>query len=139
MGIRQEIFQDLPNNFFLCQILILVSLEYWEVVLVISYIKIPFYDAAAEKLSHGTKTNLGKVQCPEYLLKIMQNRDPRWGVAEIQKMSPPTTVGDAADMQLCVIKQGSPPVLENVAFFVTDLLTLARCAVCILNISVGME
>ena len=64
---------------------------------------------------------------------------PRWGVAEIQKMSPPTTVGDAADMQLCVIKQGSPPVLENVAFFVTDLLTLARCAVCILNISVGME
>ena len=63
----------------------------------------------------------------------------RWGVAEIQKMSPPTTVGDAADMQLCVIKQGSPPVLENVAFFVTDLLTLARCAVCILNISVGME
>ena len=67
------------------------------------------------------------------------NRDPRWGVAEIQKMSPPTTVGDAADMQLCVIKQGSPPVLENVAFFVTDLLTLARCAVCILNISVGME
>ena len=24
------------------------------------------------------------------------NRDPRWGVAEIQKMSPPTTVGDAA-------------------------------------------
>ena len=67
------------------------------------------------------------------------NRHPRWGVAEIQKMSPPTTVGDAADMQLCVIKQGSPPVLENVAFFVTDLLTLARCAVCILNISVGME
>ena len=52
-------------------------------------------------------------------------------------MSPPTTVGDAADMQLCVIKQGSPPVLGNVAFFVTDLLTLARCAVCILNISVG--
>ena len=50
------------------------------------------------------------------------------GVAEIQKMSPPTTVGDAADMQLCVIKQGSPPVLGNVAFFVTDLLTLARCA-----------
>ena len=45
---------------------------------------------------------------------------PRWGVAEIQKMSPPTTVRDAADMQLCVIKQGSPPVLENVAFFVTD-------------------
>ena len=44
-------------------------------------------------------------------------------------MSPPTTVGDAADMQLCVIKQGSPPVLGNVAFFVTDLLTLARCAV----------
>ena len=36
----------------------------------ISYIKIPFYDAAAEKLSHGTKINLGlgKVQCPEYLL-----------------------------------------------------------------------
>ena len=67
------------------------------------------------------------------------NRHPRGGVAEIQKMSPPTTVGDAADMQLCVIKQGSPPVLENVAFFVTDLLTLARCAVCILNISVGME
>ena len=67
------------------------------------------------------------------------NRHPGWGVAEIQKMSPPTTVGDAADMQLCVIKQGSPPVLENVAFFVTDLLTLARCAVCILNISVGME
>jgi len=67
------------------------------------------------------------------------NRHPRWGVAEIQKMSPPTTVGDAADMQLCVIKQGSPPVLGNVAFFVTDLLTLARCAVCILNISVGME
>ena len=60
------------------------------------------------------------------------NRAPRWGVAEIQKMSPPTTVGDAADMQLCVIKQGSPPVLGNVAFFVTDLLTLARCAVCIL-------
>ena len=54
------------------------------------------------------------------------NRDPRWGVAEIRKMSPPTTVGDAADMQLCVIKQGSPPVLGNVAFFVTDLLTLAR-------------
>ena len=48
------------------------------------------------------------------------NRHPGWGVAEIQKMSPPTTVGDAADMQLCVIKQGSPPVLENVAFFVTD-------------------
>ena len=46
-------------------------------------------------------------------------------------MSPPTTVGDAADMQLCVIKQGSPPVLGNVAFFVTDLLTLARCSVCI--------
>ena len=67
------------------------------------------------------------------------NRHPRWGVAEIQKMSPPTAVGDAADMQLCVIKQRSPPVLENVAFFVTDLLTLARCAVCILNISVGME
>ena len=67
------------------------------------------------------------------------NRHPRGGVAEIQKMSPPTTVGDAADMQLCVVKQGSPPVLENVAFFVTDLLTLARCAVCILNISVGME
>ena len=64
------------------------------------------------------------------------NRDPRWGVAEMQKMSPPTTVGYAADMQLCVIKQGSPPVLENVAFFVTDLLTLARCAVCILNISI---
>ena len=60
------------------------------------------------------------------------NRDPGWGVAEIQKMSPPTTVGDVADMQLCVIKQGSPPVLGNVAFFVTDLLTLARCAVCIL-------
>ena len=37
----------------------------------ISYIKIPFYDAAAEKLSHGTKINLGTVQCPEYLLKIM--------------------------------------------------------------------
>ena len=54
-------------------------------------------------------------------------------------MSPPPTVGDAADMQLCVIKQGSPPVLGNVAFFVTDLLTLARCAVCILNISIGME
>ena len=54
-------------------------------------------------------------------------------------MSPPTTVGDAADMQLCVIKQGSPPGLENVAFFVTDLLTLARCAVCILNISVGVD
>ena len=54
-------------------------------------------------------------------------------------MSPSTTVGDAADMQLCVIKQGSPPVLGNVAFFVTDLLTLARCAVCILNISVGVE
>ena len=70
---------------------------------------------------------------------IMGKEVPRWGVAEIQKMSPPTTVGDAADMQLCVIKQGSPPVLENVAFFVTDLLTLARCAVCILNISVGME
>ena len=67
------------------------------------------------------------------------NRHPGWGVAEIQKMSPPTTVGDAADMQLCVIKQGSPPVLENVAFFVTDLLTLARCAVCILNISVGVD
>ena len=67
------------------------------------------------------------------------NRHPGWGVAEIQKMSPPTTVGDAADMQLCVIKQGSHPVLGNVAFFVTDLLTLARCAVCILNISVGME
>ena len=67
------------------------------------------------------------------------NRDPGWGVAEIQKMSPPTTVGDVADMQLCVIKQGSPPVLGNIAFFVTDLLTLARCAVCILNISVGME
>ena len=63
------------------------------------------------------------------------NRHPGWGVAEIQKKSPPTTVGDAADMQLCVIKQGSPPVLENVAFFVTD----CRCAVCILNISVGME
>ena len=47
-------------------------------------------------------------------------------------MSPPTTVGDVADMQLCVIKQGSPPVLGNIAFFVTDLLTLARCAVCIL-------
>ena len=58
---------------------------------------------------------------------------PRWGVAETQKMSPPTTVGDVADMQLCVIKQGrSPPVLGNVAFFVTDFLTLARCAVCIL-------
>ena len=29
----------------------------------ISYIKIPFYDAAAEKLSHGTKMNLlGEVQ-----------------------------------------------------------------------------
>ena len=56
----------------------------------------------------------------------------RWGVAEIQKMSPPTTVGDAAAV-------GSPPVLGNVAFFVTDLLTLARCAVCILNISVGVE
>ena len=67
------------------------------------------------------------------------NRHPRGGVAEIQKMSPPTTVGDAADMQLCVIKQGSPPVLGNVAFFVTDLLTLARCAVCILNISVGVD
>ena len=26
------------------------------------------------------------------------NRDPSWGVAEIQKMSPPTTVGDAAAM-----------------------------------------
>ena len=51
-------------------------------------------------------------------------------------MSPPTTVGDVADMQLCVIKQGSPPVLGNVAFFVTDFLTLARCAVCILNISI---
>ena len=24
------------------------------------------------------------------------NRDPRWGVVEMQKMSPPTTVGDAA-------------------------------------------
>ena len=60
------------------------------------------------------------------------NRDPGWGVAEIQKMSPRTTVGDVADMQLCVIKQGSLPVLGNVAFFVTDLLTLARCAVCIL-------
>ena len=59
------------------------------------------------------------------------NRNPGWGVAEIQKMSPPTTVGDVADMQLCVIKQGSPQVLGNVAFFVTDLLTLARCAVCI--------
>ena len=34
----------------------------------ISYIKIPFYDAAAEKLSHGTEINLGTVQCPEYLL-----------------------------------------------------------------------
>ena len=67
------------------------------------------------------------------------NRDPRGGVAEIQKMSPPTTVGDAADMQLCIIKQGSPPVLGNVAFFVTDLLTLATCAICILNISVGVE
>ena len=79
--------------------------------------------------------------CPKCLLEPWNNgnRHPRWGVAEIQKMSPPTTVGDAADMQLCVIKQGSPPVLENVAFFVTDLLTLARCAVCILNISVGME
>ena len=52
-------------------------------------------------------------------------------------MSPPPTVGDAADMQLCVIKQGSPPGLENVAFFVTDLLSLTRLAVCILNISVG--
>ena len=67
------------------------------------------------------------------------NRHPRGGVAEIQKMSPPTTVGDVAGMQLCVIKQGSPSVLGNVAFFVTDLLTLARCAVCILNISVGVE
>ena len=53
-------------------------------------------------------------------------------------MSPPTTVGDVADMQLCVIKQGSPPVLGNVAFFVTDLLTVARCAESILNISVGL-
>ena len=60
------------------------------------------------------------------------NRDPGWGVAEIQKMSPPTTVGNIADMQLCVIKQGSPPVLGDVAFIVTDLLTLAKCAVCIL-------
>ena len=67
------------------------------------------------------------------------NRDPGWGVAEIQKMSPSTSVGDVADMQLFVIKQGSPLVLGNVAFFVTDLLTLARCAVCILNISVGIE
>ena len=36
----------------------------------------------------------------------------------------------------CVIKQGSPPVLGNVAFFVTDLLTLARCAVCLVRQSV---
>ena len=70
---------------------------------------------------------------------IMGRRFPDEGVAEIQKMSPPSTVGDAADMQLCVIKQGSPPVLENVAFFVTDLLTSARCPVCILNISIGVE
>ena len=28
----------------------------------ISYIKIPFYDAAAEKLSHGAEINLGIVQ-----------------------------------------------------------------------------
>ena len=37
------------------------------------------------------------------------NRDPGWGVAEIQKMSPPTTVGDAADMQLpCYQTRESP-------------------------------
>ena len=73
-----------------------------------------------------------KSKCRQFYSWNNGNRDPGWGVAEIQKMSPPTTVGDVADMQLCVIKQGSPPVLGNVAFFVTDLLTLARCAVCIL-------
>ena len=50
------------------------------------------------------------------------NRDPGGGVAELQKMSPPTTVGDAAVML------SNKGVLGNVAFFVTDLLTLARCA-----------
>ena len=37
------------------------------------------------------------------------NRDPGGGVAEIQKMSPPPTVGDAADMQLpCYQTRESP-------------------------------
>ena len=37
------------------------------------------------------------------------NRHPGWGVAEIQKRSPPTTVGDAADMQLpCYQTRESP-------------------------------
>ena len=37
----------------------------------ISYIKIPFYDAAAEKLSHGTKINLG-IKCSD--LNIYSSR-----------------------------------------------------------------
>ena len=37
------------------------------------------------------------------------NRDPGWGVAELQKMSSPTTVGVAADMQLpCYQTRESP-------------------------------
>ena len=48
------------------------------------------------------------------------------GVAEIQKISSPTTVGDVTDMQLCVIKQGSPPVLGNVAFFCYRLTYISK-------------
>ena len=98
------------------------------------------------KYINSLSMKVGKILTLIYLLgrSVLEawnngKRHHGWGVTEIQKMSPPTTVGDAADMQLCVIKQGSPSVLGNVAFFVTDLLTLARCAVCILNISVGVE
>ena len=54
------------------------------------------------------------------------NRDPRWGVAELQKMSPPTTVGDAADMQLPFYQTRESPSSGKCSIFCYRLTYISK-------------
>ena len=65
--------------------------------------KIMEFAMKIDKLNMANLVLVGKVmdkitkRLPKTIFKAWNNgnRDPGWGVAEIQKMSPPTTVGDA--------------------------------------------
>ena len=54
------------------------------------------------------------------------NRDPRGGVAEIQKRSPPTTVGDAADMQLLCYQTRESPSSGKCSIFCYRLTYISK-------------
>merc|ERR1711952_477544 len=69
--------------------------------------------------------------CKHPLLRDMDtwnngNRDPRWGVAELQKMSPPTTVGDAADMQLLCYQTRESPSSGKCSIFCYRLTYISK-------------